>query len=102
MGSFSPLERLLAGVGKRVKSSLPCLRTVPSQSFTVAVLAISAGAALKASLISVFLFDVAPLPTRARATSLGDSNTWMLMASVDDLEMFVQRTQSTNVPLCHF
>src|ERR1700758_3543086 len=70
MGSFSPLERLPASVGKHVKSSLPCLRTVPSQSFTVAVLAISGGAALKASLISAFLFDVAPLAAGAPIVGL--------------------------------
>src|SRR5262245_46916229 len=61
MGSFSPFERLLASVGKQVKSSLPCLRTVPSQSLTVAVFAISGGAALKASLINASRSAVAPL-----------------------------------------
>src|SRR5262245_1854853 len=100
MGSFSPLERLLASVGKHVKSSLPFLRTVPSQSFTVAVWAISGGAALKASLISAFLFDVAPLAAGAPIVCpapppLGDPNSRMLMTSVDGfLSYYPGRTEN--------
>lgn len=82
LGAFAGLRR------EARKIILARLRTVPSQSFTVAVLAISGGAALKASLISASLSDVALLAAGAPivcpdAASLGDSNSRMLMAPVD-------------------
>src|ERR1035441_3686302 len=50
MGSL-PIFSCIGGVGSQVYAPLPCFRTLPSQSFTVAVLAIARGAALSASRI---------------------------------------------------
>src|SRR5215210_5196560 len=69
IGSFSPLARLSGWVGRQTYSSLPSLSVVPFQSFTMAVLAIIGGAALRASLINASLpWALAAEPARRRIT----------------------------------